>query len=338
MLQAAILIAETIMIEPAAAPFNDALEDLRITGSVLLHETYAPPWAIDIPGEASLRQMLKVGTDVRVLPFHLVRQGSFDLHHGGRAPVRIDTDEVAICPGGIPHRMSSGAGAVPLSLADILAPRVSFPGREAAAGTELVCGFFLLRAAPLNPLLTALPAVLKVKTAGSAANPLLVRAAEMLCLELAEGSQGSFTASRLLEVFCAEAIKAYRQSEGAARPGWFNALNDQKIGRAIARVHEKPGAAWTVALMAETVAMSSSRFAARFREVMGQSAMAYVANWRMNVACRLLRETERDLAGIASETGYQDVAAFSRAFKGLTGESPARWRSGRTSLRSVRCR
>jgi AraC-like DNA-binding protein len=279
--------------------------------------------------------MLKVGTDVRVLPFHLLRQGSFDLHHGGHAPVRIDMDEVAICPGGIPHRMSSGAGAVPCSLADILAPRVSFPGREAAAGTELVCGFFLLRAAPLNPLLAALPAVLKVKTAGSA-NPLLVRAAEMLCLELAEGSRGSFTASRLLEVFCAEAIKAYRRSEGAARLGWFNALNDQKIGRAIARVHERPGGAWTVALIAETVAIPSSRFAARLREVMGQSAIAYVASWRMNVACRLLRETERDLAGIAPETGYQDVAAFSRAFKGLTGESPARWRSGRSAHKSRR--
>jgi AraC-like DNA-binding protein len=334
-------IAETIMIEPSAAPsaspFDDALEDLRITGSLLLHETYTPPWAIDIPREDVLRQMLGVGSDARALPFHLVRRGAFDLSNDGRPPVRINTHEVAICPSGASHRMWFGAGAAPVSVAHILATRgaganpscanSSSYSCEAAAGTELVCGVFLLRAAPLNPLLASLPPVLKVKTAGSEAKPMLARAVEMLSLELAEGGRGGFTASRLLEVFFAEAINAYRQSEGAERPGWFNALNDPKIGPAIAQVHDRPGAPWTVASMAETVAMSPSRFAARFRESTGQSAMTYVASWRMTIACRMLRETKQDLAGVASEIGYQDVASFSRAFKAHIGESPARWRS-----------
>jgi hypothetical protein len=37
------------MTEPSSTPFNDALEDLRISGSVLLHETYPPPWASTCP-------------------------------------------------------------------------------------------------------------------------------------------------------------------------------------------------------------------------------------------------------------------------------------------------
>ncbi len=316
------------MLEPESTPFNEALEDLRITSSALLHETYAPPWAIDIPGERTLQQMLSVTADVRVLPFHLVRRGTIELHFEGKAPVRADTNEVAICPSGAPHRMSSGTGAVPASLAQILETRESRLGHKAAAGTELVCGVFLLRAAPLNPLLAALPPALRVKTAGTDANPILVQIADLLCLELAEGRPGSFTASRLLEVFFAEAIAAYRQNGGADRPGWFNALNDARSGRAIAQVHDNPGAPWTVAAMAAAAAMSPSRFAARFREAAGQSAMSYVASWRMNAACRMLRETERDLAWIASETGYQDTAAFSRAFKALVGESPAKWRAG----------
>ncbi|MGO9173242.1 MAG: cupin domain-containing protein [Rhodomicrobium sp.] len=314
------------MMKSASSPLDSALDDLRVTGSVLLHETYVPPWAIEIPGEDSLREALKAGSSERVLPFHLVRSGDFDLQHEGLAPARIGMNEVAICPSGKAHRMSSGAGARPIPLPQILATLNSRSGRDAPEGTELVCGIFLLRAAPLNPLLAALPPVLKVKTAGAGANPLLVRAAEMLGLELAEGRQG-FTVSRLLEVFFAEAIEAYRLSEGAARPGWFKALNDPRIGRAIAHVHERPGAAWSVASMAETAAMSASRFAARFREATGRSAMSYVASWRMNVACRMLRETEADLACIASEIGYADTAAFSRAFKAIAGESPARWRA-----------
>ena len=78
-------IAGTIMNSFEPSPFNDALEDLRISGSVLLHQTYTPPWRIDIPDEIELQRLLGVGSDVRVLPFHVKsRRGAFDLRHEGR--------------------------------------------------------------------------------------------------------------------------------------------------------------------------------------------------------------------------------------------------------------
>jgi AraC-like DNA-binding protein len=166
-------------------------------------------------------------------------------------------------------------------------------------------------------------------TAGVPESPLLMRAAEMLTLEVGDGNRNGFTAARLIEVFCAEAIASYRRGEGAERAGWFKALDDKKVGKALAHLHRDPGASWTVEMLANTISMSPSRFAARFRETTGQSVMSYVANWRMNVACRLLRETEGGLADIAQRVGYQDVAAFSRAFKSLVGESPSKWRRAR---------
>jgi AraC-like DNA-binding protein len=72
--------------------------------------------------------------------------------------------------------------------------------------------------------------------------------------------------------------------------------------------------------------MSPSRFAARFRMAMGQSVMSYVSQWRMNLACRLLREEDMGLADLAARVGYDDTAAFSRAFKSHLGSSPAQWR------------
>lgn len=315
------------MIDTSNAPFEDVIADLRITGNVLLHETYAPPWAIEIPDEQALREVLGLSREVRVLPFHLVRRGAFQLHHNGAPPVRVETHEVAICPSGGAHLMSFGKGAKPVALNQILMRHSQCAHAIAPEGTELVCGVFLLRSAPLNPILSALPAVLKLSTSQSGSSTVLARVAEMLALELAQGEQGSFTSSRLLEIFCAEAFRAYRHREGATECGWFKALDDAKIGRALARLHENPGAAWTIPGLAATVAMSPSRFAARFRETMGQSVMSYVASWRMNLACRMLRESDRDLTAIATEVGYQDVAAFSRAFKALVGESPARWRS-----------
>ncbi|MDX2205822.1 MAG: AraC family transcriptional regulator [Hyphomicrobiaceae bacterium] len=321
------------MIERTPTPFDDALEDLRISGSVLLYETYLPPWAIDVPDEAFLKRLLDVGTATRVLPFHLVRRGAFHLSQEGHELARVEADEIAICPAGLAHRMALGAGAKPVLMTDVLQGRN--PGRDPATvedrsgGTELICGVFQMRSTPMNPMLAALPPVLTVKTTGADANPLLAHAAQMLGLEVANGRRGSFTALRLLEVFCAEAIRSYRERQGAARPGWFKALDDARIGPAIEQIHRRPGAPWTVAMLADTVAMSPSRFAARFRETTGESAMSYVASWRMNVACRALQESDDGLQEIAASVGYQDVAAFSRAFKEIVGDSPSRWRAGR---------
>lgn len=310
------------------SPLDDALADLRISGSVLLHETYVAPWAILIPPEAVLRSMLGVDRRTRVVPFHFVLDGSFELTQGTAPPQSVTAREVAICTGGAEHLMASGKLRRPTPFADIM--RGVRPGPAGASAnapsTTLLCGVFLLANAPLNPLLDALPPVLKVQTSGNPDSPLLMHASDMLVYEVARAGRGSFTASRLLEVFCAAAIAGYTHGAGAQCPGWFKGLADQKIGTALQQLHRDPGRPWSVKALAETVAMSPSRFAARFRETTGASVMSYVARWRMNTACRLLRETEEGLAQVSQRVGYTDVASFSRAFKSLVGESPSRWR------------
>jgi len=320
------------MLVEASGPFDDALADLRVSGSVLLLESYHAPWAIIVPGEDELRPLLGVGPETRVFPFHLVLAGAFELTPRACPPETVAAHEVVICTGGDEHRMSVGRVRNPTPFAAVYAGERpgAATGSSASSSTTLLCGVFLLNSAPLNPLLGALPPVLKIMTAGVPESPLLTRATEMLVLEVGGGNRNGFTAARVIEVFCAEAIAAYRRGQGTERMGWFKALDDQKVGRALAHLHRDPGAAWTVAKLAETVAMSPSRFAARFRETTGRSVMAYVASWRMTVACRLLRETEGGLAEIAPRVGYQDVAAFSRAFKALVGASPSTWRGGRT--------
>lgn len=316
---------------PADA-FETALADLRISGSVLVHERYRAPWAIAVPDEAELRRLIGAGGESRVLPFHLVLDGAFDLNRSDERAERIGVNEVVILTRGVAHVMSNGKTGWPIPFADIHAGGGHSIRAEKADTdtTTMLCGVFMLNAAPLNPLLSALPPVLKLQTVGVAESPMLVRAKEMLALEVGRSGAKSFTLSRLLEVFCAEAIAAYRRAGGADQKGWFKAVDDAKIGRALARFHRAPGEAWTVEALADTVAMSPSRFAARFRESTGDSVMSYVANWRMNVACRLLRETDDGLTEISSRVGYTDVASFSRAFKALVGQSPSSWRSGKS--------
>ena len=59
--------------------------------------------------------------------------------------------------------------------------------------------------------------------------------------------------------------------------------------------------------------------------------MQYLAKWRIQLAADLLRGGTLKVAAIASRVGYESEAAFSRAFKRETGESPAAWRVRHTT-------
>lgn len=68
--------------------------------------------------------------------------------------------------------------------------------------------------------------------------------------------------------------------------------------------------------------MSRSAFSARFTELVGDSAMSYLATWRMQVAFETLRCEDVVLAELARRSGYLSEAAFGKAFKRATGMSP----------------
>jgi AraC-like DNA-binding protein len=54
--------------------------------------------------------------------------------------------------------------------------------------------------------------------------------------------------------------------------------------------------------------------------------MDYVAQWRAQVACRLLREGQLSVDAIAARCGYAGAATFGGAFKALVGVAPTEWR------------
>lgn len=68
--------------------------------------------------------------------------------------------------------------------------------------------------------------------------------------------------------------------------------------------------------------MSRSAFSARFTDLVGESAMRYLAHWRMQLARTHLRRTAEPLSAVARRFGYQSEAAFCRAFKRTFGVPP----------------
>ena len=78
--------------------------------------------------------------------------------------------------------------------------------------------------------------------------------------------------------------------------------------------------------MANLLAMSRRTFDHRLKS-RGITYKALANEIRFEVACRLLQDTEMSLSQIAAALGYSEASAFTRAFRGWSGQAPSEWRA-----------
>ncbi len=321
--------AETTDMSAFTDVLSDALRSLRISGSLLLREDYVAPWAIAIPNAERLGALLRVKPGTRVVAFHMVEIGHCEITPDDGDAVVMATGELTVCFSGVAHRIGQGKKPKVVSVETLLAGGGNNARAETvdgARGAALMCGVFLLRDTLLNPLFAALPPLLHASVSRPGEFHNLAGVARLLAQEIdRKPLGGGYIVERLLEVLCAEVIQAHVES--APRTGWLRGIKDPVVGRALAAIHARPGETWSVHRLAQGVAMSPSRFAARFATALGESPMVYVAKWRMNIACRLLSATQQGTSQIAADVGYENVAAFNRAFKKHVGLPPAAWRA-----------
>ena len=331
MLKTTDLLAETTNIDSTNDCLSDVLRSMRISGSLLLGEAYTTPWAISIPSAERLGALLRVSAGVRVVAFHFVERGQVEIALKGGDEMVVQAGEIAICFAGAAHQISQGANprVVPVETLLTGGENTFRPSEQNRARcTSLLCGVFLLHDTYLNPLFAALPPLLHASLSRPSGFHNLTGVAQLMAQEMNRRSFGSgYVIERLLELLCAEAVRSHIETIPQQAVGWLRGLRDPVVGRAITMIHSQPGESWSVERLAQGVVMSPSRFAARFAAALGESPMAYVAKWRMNVAGRLLDGTQRGTSDIAAEVGYESLAAFNRAFKRHVGVPPAAWRA-----------
>jgi AraC-like DNA-binding protein len=193
--------------------------------------------------------------------------------------------------------------------------------------TTLVCGTVEFDHPAAQRLVSLLPRAITVDGSNSRYGDWIQSTLRFMAAEARELRPGGETViTRLADVLVIQAIREWIELDPAAQAGWLGALRDRQIGRVLTLIHRHPARPWTLESLASEVAMSRSAFAARFSELVGESAMHYVARWRMHLATTWLREDDSALGELAGRLGYQSEAAFSRAFKRVVGMAPASWR------------
>ena len=232
------------------------------------------------------------------------------------------------------------ARETPIILRDSLRtrPRLSFSEIAARANnnvahyggggapTTIVCGSFSFNRASLKPVTQLLPTLILIK-ANQARTLALHNTMQALAAEMAEQAPGSeVVANRLAEVLFIQVLRAHIASGAARRnKGWLRAIFDPQIGASLRAVHDTVHAPWTVESLAEAAGMSRSAFAARFKQLLGQTPLEYVTEWRMQKAMQLLEKRDKKLIDIARSVGYESDAAFSKAFKRVVGANPGEY-------------
>lgn len=128
--------------------------------------------------------------------------------------------------------------------------------------------------------------------------------------------------ARLAEVMAAMIVRGWVECGCDNASGLVAALRDPRLARAILALHRQPGREWSVEDLAAECNISRSVFAGRFQSTMGISPLRYVAELRMRLASQWLTRDRLAIDTVAHRLGYTSQAAFSRAFKRVTGYTP----------------
>jgi len=307
---------------------SDVLHVLRLSGAVFLDAEFTSPWCVSSNSHLN-------GDHTHTVFFHWLIEGRCKarLKAGGEV-FEIAAGDLLMMPNDATHLMGSdlqmdaidAASLVQLTTANSNGlTRLAYGG--GGETTRFVCGFLSCDKRLCRPVLDALPGMLRVPFGNDPTAAWFKSLLQLGTEETTAKRPGSDTVlAKLSELLFVEAIRRYGEALPTEHTGWLAGLRDRYVGKALTHMHQRPGHAWTMDLLASEVGLSRSALAQRFTDLIGQPPMQYLTRWRLTVAAQRLRSDPTNLASIAEQIGYDSEAAFNRAFKREFGMPPATWR------------
>jgi AraC-like DNA-binding protein len=329
---------------------SDVLRAVRLSGAVFFDIHAADPWVAETPLGRSVVHAMFPGSE-HMISYHVILEGSCWAIVEGEPPVQLSAGDVIVFPHGDTHVLTSTPGMrkkpnmsmyrrptegqLPFTIAMGPATTVAaaasgtgdiraVPTPASALGAHFVCGFLGCDARPFNPLLHALPRVIRVSDDASGTLGAYVRFA--LAESKAPRIGGESVLGRLSELMFLHVVRRYLEGLPPEQTDWLSGLRDEPIGRALAALHRNPARAWTLQSLAREAGISRSVLAERFMQFVGHPPIEYLTSWRMQLAANQLRSSTESIAEVANRVGYESEAAFSRAFKKAVGAPPSEWR------------
>lgn len=303
---------------------NDGLADtlgISLLGRARYHRIEArAPWAVRMRGgEGAV--------------FYVVARGLVRLELDGHAPVTASAGDLVFLPRGSAHALRDvehGARVLAQGTEGREGTHVRTLGGDGAATSIVVGAIDLSR----RPTLLARMDEVVVSRLADADDAWLSATAALLALESeSQGRASTKILQRLADVLFLRVLRSLVPPPSCQRAPNVKALTDPVVERALHLIHTRLHQRWTLPMLARQTGVSRSALAARFRALVGEPPLTYLARWRTTHAAKLLSETDDPIALVAERVGYESVPSFAKAFKRWQGTSPGAHRRSLTSIR-----
>jgi len=310
---------------------SEILSAVRLQGALFFNAEFSAPWCLSSSGSAGVRPFLPA-KDAHVIVFHFLTEGRAyaELPNGER--VELTKGDIVVFPGGDSHFLGNGSPRKPVDSFSAFAKNLKDGLKVVHFGgggeiTRFVCGYMSCNPELCRIFLKGLPQILRVPVAEGASGQWIENSIRFSVGESAGSDAGrSLVVGKLSEVLFVETLRRYISTMPEGRTGWFAGMRDPALARALAILHQDPAREWTVDSLAKLAGLSRTRLAERFRKFLGMSPIAYLTEWRMLLGAEALRSTQKSVAEVALDVGYNSEAAFNRAFKRAFHLPPAQFR------------
>src|SRR5215831_4401538 len=299
---------------------SQLLRMIRIRSTIYCRSLLAAPWGFGVEAHGNPA-------------FHVVTAGRCWLEVDGEpGQIALAAGDLVLLPTGSRHWMRDEPTTPATELEEILATtptgqhgRLRWGGNGPRTG--LLCGGFAIEGNLAHPIFRALRPVVVIRGASGRPVAWLSATLALLSTETAPDTPGAAEVmTRLADVLLTQTLRAALNQLKSSGEAGLPALGDQRIASAIEFIHSQPEHRWSVGELAGAVALSRSAFAARFRELVGESPQRYMTRTRLAHAAALLRTSDASLAQIAARTCYGSEFSFGKAFKRTFGIAPGAYR------------
>lgn len=292
----------------------------RASGGVFARSIAVAPWGLRLPGTIQLA-------------VHAMIQGQAWLWlDGEEASLELKPGDLALVRGGADHFIAHEPRAHCVLPEDFRTHHASDEAERDPRAAAFLCGAYRFAGDIGAGLVNALPPIFLIPSRMD--NPIHGVVA-LLSRELSHAEPGRQTVlDRLLDVLVVLGLRTGLASSPEA-PAWVRGGSDARLSRALQAMHADISKRWTVDELAGMSNMSRATFARVFQEVLGDTPMRYLTNWRMTVARDLLRSQDIALTEVAERVGYSSLYAFATAFRRHHGQPPGRWRQREQDLPEV---
>lgn len=309
----------------------EVLRAIQIESAIYLNGEFSEPWCVTSP-ESDLLAPVFGNDNVHVIIYHLLCEGQANCEVNGVGSVDLAAGDLIAIPHGHSHRIGAGRRAASVDLTsalpDIRGGKLDLlTAGGGGAKARFICGYLACDKHLSQAFLSGLPPILRLNIRDDSSGQWLENSLRFSVAQAAARDAGSQEVlAKLSEVFFAEAVRRYQRELPPGETGWLAGAREPAVGRALALIHHKYQHPWTVPDLAREVGVSRTVLSQRFSHYLGESPMAYLTKWRLRLGAKALGTTDRSVADIANEVGYESEAAFNRAFKREHGTPPARYR------------